>query len=75
MALENSNHNTESYKLMMGGAHQLISSDTKQLAETKAYTTNDWFKAKAQVESYQHVLAMAVGKYHPITKAYVAAVK
>jgi ABC-type transporter Mla MlaB component len=74
VALEN-NVNIVSYELMMGGTHQLTSSDAKELAKSKAYVTTDWSEAKAQVESYQPVLATILGRSHATTKAYVAAVK
>jgi hypothetical protein len=74
IALEN-NENIVSYELMMGGAHQLTSTDAKELAKSKAYITTDWSEARAQVEYYQPVIGTILGKNHSTTKAYVAAVR
>ena len=74
IALQN-NENIVSYELMMGGAHQLTSTDAKELAKTKAYVTVDWSEARAQVEYYQPVIGTILGKNHATTKAYVAAVR
>jgi hypothetical protein len=74
IALEN-NENIVSYELMMGGAHQLTSTDAKELAKSKAYITVDWSEARAQVEYYQPVIGTILGKNHVTTKAYVAAVR